>query len=615
MLNQISQAIKIKTHRQPSLWLPLLFVAATGGLLVLLVFTMLLYQLIFLQRAYPGVKIAGESVGGLTRKDMMSKINTLGYDRLRRPITIRVEDESWTFTGQQLGMQVDVVATTDRAFQVGRHGNLLADMLTQLTIFFNPVSIEPVFRYDAGATNHVLQELSRVIDYPPQNARLHIEADGSIDVTLAQQGRRLHIGATQPLIEAAVMSDEPQTIEAFTQQVLPALNTNDLAQAQQQARSLLSQPFTFRVEGGDTWQLSPAELAGMVEVVENPDANGKPVVSLQLNPDQLASYFEAFAKAINTEPQDAKLFFDEEENRLTTTAPSRDGQELDVPAARQRVAAAVSQGAHLVDLPVRSIPAKISSDNLGQLGITDKVSESTSYFQGSSEGRMRNIQLAASKFNGVVVPPGEVFSFNQHLGQVTKAEGYDESLIIYGNRTTVGIGGGVCQVSTTAFRTAFFGGFELVERWAHGYRVGWYETKSGPGLDATVYTPDVDFKFRNDTDHYLLIQTETDLDAGTVTFKFFGSPTDRQVEVSDPVIENVVKPPPPAYEEVSTLPPGAVKQVDWAKEGMDVTVTRVVKQGDEVIHDDQIVSHYQPWRAVYQVGAGTRLPALPPPIQ
>jgi vancomycin resistance protein YoaR len=110
-----------------------------------------------------------------------------------------------------------------------------------------------------------------------------------------------------------------------------------------------------------------------------------------------------------------------------------------------------------------------------------------------------NIGVAASKFDGVIVPPDRVFSFNEHLGPVTKEAGYDESLIIQGNRTSVGLGGGVCQVSTTAFRVAFFGGYELVERWAHGYRVGWYETNSVPGLDATVYSPDVDFKFRNDS--------------------------------------------------------------------------------------------------------------------
>ena len=265
---------------------------------------------------------------------------------------------------------------------------------------------------------------------------------------------------------------------------------------------------------------------------------------------------------------------------------------------------AVTNGSHQVNLPITLTPPTISSDDLESLGIKELVSESTSYFKGSSEGRMKNIALAASKFDGVVIPPGEIFSFNEHLGPVTAEAGYDESLIIFGDRTTVGIGGGVCQVSTTVFRAAFFGGFELVERWAHGYRVSWYEINSTVGLDATIYTPDIDFKFRNDYDHHLLIHTETDLEAGTITFKFYGTPSNREVIVSEPVQTNMVRHGPPVYRETPDLPKGITKQVDWAKDGVDVSVTRVVKDGDTVIHEDEIISHYSPWRAVYQVGTG-----------
>jgi vancomycin resistance protein YoaR len=243
------------------------------------------------------------------------------------------------------------------------------------------------------------------------------------------------------------------------------------------------------------------------------------------------------------------------------------------------------------------------------LGIKTLVSEATSYFKGSNQGRMHNIALAASKFDGVIIPPGEIFSFNEHLGEVSKENGYDESMIIFGDRTSIGIGGGICQVSTTVFRAAFFGGFELVERWAHGYRVGWYEINSTVGLDATVYTPDVDFKFRNDTDHFLLIRTNSDLVEGTVTFKFFGTPTEREVIVSEPEITNVVKHAPPLYEKDPTLADGVVKQVDWSNDGMDVSVTRLVKKGDEVVHDDEIFSQYKPWRAVYKVGTRREEPA------
>jgi vancomycin resistance protein YoaR len=260
--------------------------------------------------------------------------------------------------------------------------------------------------------------------------------------------------------------------------------------------------------------------------------------------------------------------------------------------------------ANVIDLPLLVTAPAVSSADVEALGLKTLVSESTSYFKGSSEGRMNNIKQAASKFQNIVVPPDGIFSFNEHLGDVSKENGFDESLIIFGNRTTVGIGGGVCQVSTTAFRAAFYGGFEIVERWAHGYRVGWYETNSGPGLDATIYSPDVDFRFRNDTPHHILIKTETDLTAGTLTFRFYGTPTNREVVVSEPEQTNQVKPEPPVYEEDPLLPKGKVEQVDWANEGVEVTVTRTVTEDGAIIHNDTIVSRYRPWRAVYKVGTG-----------
>jgi vancomycin resistance protein YoaR len=135
--------------------------------------------------------------------------------------------------------------------------------------------------------------------------------------------------------------------------------------------------------------------------------------------------------------------------------------------------------------------------------------------------------------------------------------------------------------------------------------VTWYETGSGPGLDATIYTPDIDFKFRNDTNHYLLIQTEVDEEAGTLTFLFYGTPTGRQVTMEGPFEENVVPHGPSIYQEDPTLLKGTTEQVDWAKDGVDVTVRRTVTEGDQVIHRDTFFSHYKPWRARYLVGTAS----------
>jgi vancomycin resistance protein YoaR len=203
------------------------------------------------------------------------------------------------------------------------------------------------------------------------------------------------------------------------------------------------------------------------------------------------------------------------------------------------------------------------------------------------------------------VPPGEEFSFNRWVGDVTAANGFTDALVIAGDRTAVGIGGGVCQVSTTAYRAAFWGGFPITERHAHGYVVGWY---GEPGMDATIYTPSVDFRFRNDTGHFLLIKSEVDTVKGRMTFRFYGTKPDRTVEMVKGPITNVQPAPPPLYEEDKTLAIGVIKQVDWAQRGLDVVVTRVIHYGDGTTREENIVSKYQPWRAIYQYGPGTELP-------
>jgi vancomycin resistance protein YoaR len=599
---QISAPI-VKPLKSSGLWLPVLFFLATGGVLVLLIFATLAYQLMLLNRIYPGVEVAGVSVGGLTQSEVIEAITRRAPEYLAQSITLQYGNQKWTFTGQELGMRVDIQATANAAHTVGRRGDLLTDMFTHLSLLTTPRNIEPVILYDTGPTNQILQQLAQQIDTPPQDAQLIIHPDAQIEVIPPQWGRQMHLEATQPLIEAALFQNDGKPIVPIVQQIQPGII--DVESARQQAQNLLGQPilFRYRADAGTTeWRLEPQALAGMVNLVGVVKANGKTEFNLELDQSKLMPYLEQMAQAINREPRDAKLDFDPDTNELIVLEPSQEGSQLDLEATYEAVVALKNQPAHRIDLPVQTTLPAIASTNLDSLGIKELVVEATSYFKGSTESRMTNIALAASMFDGVMVPPGQVFSFNQHLGPVTKEAGFNESLIIQGNRTSVGLGGGVCQVSTTAFRAAFYGGFEIVERWAHGYRVGWYETNSVPGLDATVYSPDLDFKFRNDTDYYLIIKTASDLEEGTVTFRFYSTKTEREVIVGEPEKTNLVKHGPPIYEPDPTLPKGGVKQVDWAVDGLDVLVKRTVKQGDQVLHQDAIFSHYEPWRAVFKVG-------------
>ncbi|HSF83859.1 MAG TPA: VanW family protein, partial [Anaerolineales bacterium] len=165
----------------------------------------------------------------------------------------------------------------------------------------------------------------------------------------------------------------------------------------------------------------------------------------------------------------------------------------------------------------------------------------------------------------------------------------------------------------TLFRTVFVGGFPVEERYPHAYRVGYYELKADggyntslAGLDATVYTPLVDFKFTNDTSNWLLMETYVNQGARTLTWKFYSTSDGREVEWHSSGLKNVVEPPDPVYEENPELAKGTVKQVDWAVKGADVTITRTVSRNGDTILEDNYTTHYMPWRDVYQYGPGTK---------
>jgi len=231
----------------------------------------------------------------------------------------------------------------------------------------------------------------------------------------------------------------------------------------------------------------------------------------------------------------------------------------------------------------------------------------TSTFKGSSEERAINIRVAADLLNGAVVPPGGTFSFLEAMGGIDEAHGFVEGYVIAAERTQRGVGGGVCQVSTTAFRAAFWSGVEITERNQHSYRVGWYEASGEPvGFDAAVFDPGVDLKFFNNSPGYVLIQAGVGNEVLTVNF--YGTKLPGEVKLEGPAISNRTPPPSDVYQVDERLPAGTKKQVETARAGLDTVITRriiVPGQPDKV---DQFRSAYRAWPNWYIVASASQLP-------
>ena len=231
------------------------------------------------------------------------------------------------------------------------------------------------------------------------------------------------------------------------------------------------------------------------------------------------------------------------------------------------------------------------------------IAEGASEFAGSSASRVHNIVTAASKLHGYVIQPGETFSFLEALGPITRKAGYHTSLVIWGDRTIWGIGGGVCQVSTTVFRAAFWAGLPIAERHPHSYRVSYYELDgSPPGFDATIYSPWLDLKFVNDSEHPILLQAHVDEHAMELTIALHGKDLNRTVEMLPVIEKNVEAPGPPLPDTPDpSLPRGVRLQVEWAAVGIETVIQRQVAQG-ETTRIDEFQSAFTPWRERWVVG-------------
>jgi vancomycin resistance protein YoaR len=180
--------------------------------------------------------------------------------------------------------------------------------------------------------------------------------------------------------------------------------------------------------------------------------------------------------------------------------------------------------------------------------------------------------------------------------------------VIAAERTELGVGGGVCQVSTTTFRAAFWSGVKITERNQHSYRVGWYEANGEPvGFDAAVFDPGVDLKFVNDSPGYILIEAIATSDTLTVTFYGTQIPG-MDVKLEGPAISNRQPPPPDVYQVDTRLPSGSKKQVETAHGGLNTVITRKITVPGQPDKIDTFNSAYQPWPNWYIVASASQIP-------
>ena len=576
-------------------------------------------NLFYANRVLPGVTLNGISLGGLTREEAIQTIAAnYSFPQTGR-ILIEYDKQNWMVSPAQLGVYLDAESSANKALKVGK-----SNPLDGFETFLTGYEISPTFIFDQNAALTYLNQLASLVNQPVKEASLGIQ-NTQVVVNQGQPGRVVDIASSLQSISDQVGKMQDGIVNLTVTEVQPKIL--DVSAQGEQLKAILSQPFTLDLPADSNqpaagpWTISPNDLAGLLTFVETTQADQSTTIAVAVNKPLLQAFLKNLEKEIDQDPQNARFVFNDDTRQLEVIQSSVVGRKVNLDASADAINSAIAQGAHSATLNLDLTQPQVADSASGaDLGITQLVGVYTSYFRGSSKERVQNIQTGAARFHGLLVAPGATLSMADELGNISLDNGYAEAMIIIGDQSVQGVGGGICQVSTTLFRTAFFAGYPIVERHAHTYRVGYYEqTSSGhdqslAGMDATVFVPLVDFKFTNDTPYWLLMETYVNPTNYSLTWKFYSTSDGRSVDWSTTGLTDVVPHPDPKYIENPELSAGTIKQTDYAVDGATIEVDRTVSRGGQVLYSDKIVTRYEAWPDIFEFGPGTEnIPTATPP--
>jgi len=551
------------------------------------IFLIIILNLLFLKRTFPHTSVNDLDIGSLT----FSEANSLLAQKVIVPAEILIEippEKSVSLNLKEINFNYRFSDTVNQAFQIKKELGPCGFLKTVR----QPIKLTPQFTYDEEKLTAFLDETAQTVTKKGSLPTAEIE-NGRIKITNGTAGVLFNqeLVAKELTAKFANFDFSPLVLDTVSDEYV--LSGEEMKNYEERVKKLIGKTLVITLD--DYLQEIPdKELVKLTDYFQTADQK------------KLQETVKKIAQEVERKPQNP--IFNFENGVVKEFQPAQDGLVLNQEELIQTITESLKKLEESPEkkitliLPVRKIPPEYQTEDVNSLGIKELVGKGNSKFAGSISSRIHNIQLAASKFNGFLLKPDEVFSFNQVLGEVSSATGYQQAYIIKEGQTVLGDGGGVCQVSTTLFRTVLNAGLPVLERQAHAYRVGYYEQDSPPGFDATVFSPSPDLKFKNDTGNHLLIQSKVNTAAKTITFEIYGTKDGREVSISKPTITNLTPPPPDLYIDDPSLPAGQIKQIDWKAWGARVWFDyRVSKNGQEIFQK-RFYSNYQPWQAKFLKG-------------
>jgi vancomycin resistance protein YoaR len=528
-------------------------------------------------RILPGIVVLGVPVGGLTLQEATNKLRPTAAAVLDSSLQLQVGERVWATTPRALGLNLDPAELAAGAFGVGHARSLPTQLREQLNALRSQTIVSVTSTGDGAALDELVRRIAAEVDAEPRTAQLELGDDGALTFQTSQTGLALDQAGSRESVAQALADGRP-SVTLVSRTLPPAIRTEQVSAAHDQLVRILADPAPIRLNAGQQhWTLERAQLLETLSLTQPDGPNG--VASVDVNEQPLQALTDTIAAQIDRQAQDARFTWGD--GRLNLVRPSYDGQALNRRTATERMKAAIVAGERTIELPVEVVHPSVTGEDTSKLGIRELIGESTTTFTGAIPEKAHNIQLAAQRLDGVVVPPGGTFSFNKEVGPTTLEAGFQWGFGLTsgsqgGVHTVPSVAGGICQVATTLFQPVFWSGYQIEERYWHLYWIPAYTSRGLVGLDATVDADSgLDFKWINPTDQAVLIQASTD--AEHITFRLFGQPPPWIVHVDDPIVfDRVVADPTPDVEEESSLAWGRTVLVESARDGFSVLVKRHV---------------------------------------
>jgi vancomycin resistance protein YoaR len=455
-------------------------------------------------KIYPNVSVQGLQVGEMTPDQAEAALRSRYGVFLQRPATVTYGDRSWQPGLSDVGVDFDFKGAIDSAYRAGRGNGLLENIQEVYAIWQNGLDLPVHVSFDQNAMRRYVETISAGLDQAPLDAQLRLVGT-TVATQPARSGRQVLVDQTVQELTQSLRTFTPHTIALRTRTLPPRLDDAAVKDARQRIEAILQGPLTLTV-GDKQYVWEPEDIALMLQIARVPNDSTTDRVDITVNRYQVDRRVIQIADETGRGSVNPRVSWNNGD--LKIIRPGKPGLRVDERKAAEVILASVGSQDRVLALPVREVEPQVTEANLHSLGIDELVSLGQSDFSGSAEYRITNIGVGMNILNGILIAPGEEFSFNENIGSIDAKNGFVEGYAIIQNRTQQEFGGGICQDSTTLFRAAFWAGLPITERWGHSFYISWYdkyglgENGNGPGLDATIFTGGPDLKFVNDTGHW-----------------------------------------------------------------------------------------------------------------